>query len=113
MTRRIPYRGMEPNLAPAKMEPLEIPEAINLEKRGRWWLVLSFLACPCHLPITLAVLGTVLAGTSFGVVVRDHAWLAGAVVTAVWALGTGYGLRLVSRAEKANGACPVPTPSLR
>lgn len=34
--------------------------ATDLERRGRWWLVASFLACPCHLPITLAVLGTVL-----------------------------------------------------
>ena len=35
------------------------PAATDLERRGRWWLVASFLACPCHLPITLGVLGAV------------------------------------------------------
>jgi len=79
-----------------------------LERRGRAWLLWSFLLCPCHLPLTLAVLTTVLAGTSLGVVLRDHAWVAGTVITAAWLAGTGYGLRLIRRAERANGACPLP-----
>lgn len=79
-----------------------------LERRGRAWLLWSFLLCPCHLPLTLGVLTTVLAGTSLGVVLREHAWVAGATITAVWLLGTGYGLRLIRRAERANGTCPLP-----
>lgn len=81
-----------------------------LERRGRAWLLWSFLLCPCHLPLTLAVLTAVLAGTSFGVVLRDHAWVAGTVITAAWLAGTGYGLRLIRRAERAGGACPTSAP---
>lgn len=80
----------------------------DLERRGRAWLLWSFLLCPCHLPLTLAVLGTVLAGTSLGVVVRDHAWAAGTIISAAWIAGTGYGLRLIRRAERTGGACAVP-----
>ena len=79
-----------------------------LERKGRWWVFGSFILCPCHLPLTLAVVSTVLAGTSAGAVLRDHAWTAGAVVTAAWLLGTGYGFRLLRRAQQAGGACPVP-----
>jgi hypothetical protein len=78
-----------------------------LERRGRAWLLWSFLLCPCHLPLSLAVLTTVLAGTSFGVVLRDHAWVAATVITTAWVLGTGYGFRLIRQADRANGACPV------
>lgn len=78
-----------------------------LERRGRAWLLWSFLLCPCHLPLTLAALTAVLAGTSLGVTLRDHVWVAGAIVTAAWVAGTGYGLRLIRRAEKENGACPA------
>lgn len=81
---------------------------IDLERRGRWWLIWSFLLCPCHLPLSLAVLGTVLAGTGLGAVLRDHAVAAGVVITAAWLVGTGYGLRLIRQAQQAGGACPVP-----
>ncbi len=84
------------------------PEAPALERRGRAWLLWSFLLCPCHLPLTLAVLASVLAGTSFGVVLRDHAWVAGTVITLAWLGGTGYGLRLIRQADRANGTCPIP-----
>lgn len=80
----------------------------SLERKGRWWVFGSFVLCPCHLPLTLAVISTVLAGTSAGAVLRDHAWTAGAIVTAAWLLGTGYGFRLLRRAQHAGGACPVP-----
>lgn len=94
---------------PASAVATSSPEtAIQLERRGRWWLVWSFLLCPCHLPLSLAVLATLLAGTSFGVVLRDHPWLAAGVISTVWAVGTGYGLVLVRRAEQANGSCPIP-----
>lgn len=79
--------------------------AVTLERRGRLWLLVSFLACPCHLPLTLGVLGTVLAGTSIGALLRDHVWLTGGIVTTVWLIGTAYGLRLIRQAERAGGAC--------
>ncbi|MCB1040746.1 MAG: hypothetical protein KDA94_14625, partial [Acidimicrobiales bacterium] len=72
--------------------------APKLERRGRAWLLWSFLGCPCHLPLTLAALSTVLAGTSLGVVLRDHLWVAGTLVTLAWAVGTAYGFRLIRQA---------------
>ena len=78
-----------------------------LERRGRAWLLWSFLLCPCHLPLSLAALTTVLAGTSVGVMLRDHIWVAATLITTAWIAGTGYGFRLIRQAERANGACPV------
>lgn len=83
------------------------PIATDLERRGRWWLLASFLACPCHLPITLAVLGTVLGGTAAGVALRQHTVIAGLVIAAVWLAGTARGLLLVRRAEREGFACRI------
>lgn len=80
---------------------------LGLERRGRAWLLWSFLLCPCHLPLSLAALTTVLAGTSLGVVLRDHVWVAGSLITAAWVVGTGFGFRLIRQAERAGGACPT------
>jgi hypothetical protein len=86
---------------------IDQPGAHRLERRGRLWLLWSFLLCPCHLPLSLGVLSAVLAGTSFGAVFRDHAWVAGTVLTVTWIVGTGYGFHLIRQAQRANGACPV------
>jgi hypothetical protein len=77
----------------------------DLERRGRRWLVMSFLACPCHLPITLAVLGVVLGGTAAGVALREHTLVAGVLIASVWVAGTARGLLLVRRAEREGFAC--------
>ena len=83
------------------------PAGPALERRGRSWLLGSFLFCPCHLPLSLGVLTAVFAGTSLGAVLRDHAWVAGTLITLTWVLGTGYGFRLLRQAQRAGGACPV------
>jgi hypothetical protein len=95
-----PSRFVEPPTA------LVEPPA-QLERRGRWWLIVSFLACPCHLPLTLGILAVVLGGTALGALIRDHALLAGIVVTSVWLAGTGRGLWLIRQAERNNYTCPV------
>lgn len=77
-----------------------------LERRGRRWIFASFVLCPCHLPLTLGVLVTVLGGTSAGAVLRGHVLLAGSVITAAWVVGTWRGFRLVRLAQR--GACPLP-----
>jgi hypothetical protein len=87
-----------------------VDQAPMLERRGRAWLLWSFLLCPCHLPLSLAALTTVLAGTSLGVGLREHAWVAATLITAAWIVGTGYGFRLIRQAERAGGACPVRQP---
>jgi hypothetical protein len=83
---------------------------LGLERRGRWWVFGSFLLCPCHLPLTLGVLTAVFGGTWLGSVLRDHAWIAGTLITVSWVLGTAYGFRLLRRAQATNGACPVASP---
>lgn len=91
--------------APAQRATAEVARphgrtlADDLERRARWWLVVSFLACPCHLPLTLGALGAVLGGTA-AVVLRDHQMIAGLVVAALWIAGTGRGLLLVRRVER-------------
>jgi hypothetical protein len=73
-------------------------------------LLWSFLLCPCHLPLTLGILATVLAGTSAGAVLRDHTWVAGGIITVTWLVGTGYGFRLIRRSQRSGGACALPPP---
>ena len=89
--------------------PIEQPPA-DLERRGRWWLLWSFLLCPCHLPLSLGVLASVLAGTGLGALLGDHAVVAGVILTTAWVGGTGYGLRLIRQAERSGGTCPLPQP---
>jgi len=94
--------------------PIQITEALAptgpgsapLERRGRRWIFGSFAFCPCHLPLTLGILATVFGGTAAGAVLRDHIWVAGAVITAAWVAGTWRGFRLVRLAKQ--GACPLP-----
>lgn len=77
-----------------------------LERRGRRWIFGSFAFCPCHLPLTLGILGTVFGGTAAGAVLRDHIVLGGIVITAAWVAGTWRGFRLVRLGQQ--GACPLP-----
>lgn len=79
-----------------------------LERRGRRWLVVSFLLCPCHLPVTLSILGTVLAGTAVGALVRQHTLVAGLIVASVWVAGTARGFVLIRRGQRGELACPLP-----
>ncbi len=81
----------------------------RLERRGLWWVFGSFVFCPCHLPLTLGLLAAVFGGTTVGVLVRDHAWVAGTILTGSWIAGTWYGFRLLRRA-RSGATCPVPAP---
>jgi hypothetical protein len=71
-------------------------------------MALSFLACPCHLPWTLGMLGVVLGGTTAGALLREHGMLAGLIIASVWMAGTARGLWLVRKAERGELACAVP-----
>lgn len=76
-------------------------------RHGMAWMLGSFVACPCHLPVTLALLTAVLSGTVAGAVLRSHIIVAGLLITAVWALGMGRGVWLLRRPR----VCPVPSRS--
>ncbi len=72
----------------------------NTEKRGLLWVMGSFLICPCHLPLTLGLLGTVLGGTALGAVLRHYTLLAGLIVTVAWGAGTWRGVAHLRRAAR-------------
>ena len=78
----------------------------EVEQRGRRWIFGSFLLCPCHLPLTLAIVASLAGGTVIGGLLRDHALLAGVIVTVGWVAGTANGFRLVRHAQR--GTCPSP-----
>lgn len=102
-TRTLETQGMPPSYitnAPTTLTP-------TLERKGRAWLLWSFLLCPCHLPLSLGALGLVLGGTSVGTLLRDHAWIAGTIITLTWLAGTAYGFSLIKKSQKFNGACPT------
>jgi mercuric ion transport protein len=92
-----------------------LPEAARrAERRGRLWLAMSWLCCPCHLPLSLGLLAFLLGGTALGAAIRDHAIPAGIVLTAVWVLGTARGfmhLRTAKRCSSCRETASPPTPS--
>jgi hypothetical protein len=73
-----------------------------MENRGMVWLVGGFLLCPCHLPLTLWLLATVLAGTVAGAMLREHVFLAALVITLAWASAWWRGFRLIAAARDHN-----------
>lgn len=81
----------------------ELPEVRRSDgtKRGERWLVLSFLFCPCHLPLTLGALALLGGGTAIGAFVRGNGLAVGVVVSLLWAAGTWRGFWLIRRAERA------------
>ena len=81
------------------MKACDIPDPRRLENRGLLWMVGAFVFCPCHLPITLSALALMLGGTAAGALLRAHPYVAGVIVTALWAAGTWRGLALVKRAR--------------
>ncbi|HET9387245.1 MAG TPA: mercury resistance protein [Gemmatimonadales bacterium] len=71
------------------------PAQANL--RGVAWVAGAFLICPCHLPLTLALATTALAGTTAGLVLGAHWLAAGVFITLAWLAATWHGIRLVRR----------------
>jgi hypothetical protein len=69
------------------------------QRRGVAWVIGSFVLCPCHLPITLALLAVVLSGTAIGAIVKGHLVFAGVVISVLWLAGTLHGFNLMRRAR--------------
>jgi Fe2+ transport system protein B len=92
------------------MRACEVPDAASakasasqaaLENRGMAWMIGAFVFCPCHLPITLGALALLLSGTAAGALLRAHPYVAGVVVTVLWAAGTWRGYSLIRLARKS------------
>ena len=72
----------------------------QMENRGFVWMVGAFLFCPCHLPLTLGLATTLLAGTAAGVLLRAHLLAAGILITAAWVAGTWRGIHHLRAARR-------------
>ncbi|NNC43789.1 MAG: hypothetical protein HKO03_11190, partial [Acidimicrobiia bacterium] len=59
------------------------------ERRGRRWLIWSFVFCPCHLPLSMAVLALIFGGTAFGSLISRNTLGVGIVFGVVYAIGVG------------------------
>ncbi len=97
-------------VAPAESGPEADPVA--LERRGRRWLIWSFIFCPCHLPISMAVLAAIFGGSAFGALIGRNTLGVGLVLGAIYAIGVGIGFRYLRAAaagkDCSGGACEVP-----
>ena len=80
------------------------PTARRLEKRGRWWLALSYVLCPCHLPVTLGLAGVVFGGTALGSAIAGHAVWVGVLLTALYGVVLWRGFRQIRMAKRALAA---------
>ena len=79
------------------------PLAREHEKRGRRWLVVSYLLCPCHLPIVVVLLGAISGGTAFGAALNNTLGV-GIALTAAYGVVVWRGFRELRRAKRIEGA---------
>jgi hypothetical protein len=99
-----------PSTTPAQAAA-EFDEGARLRRRGQGWLIAGFAVCPCHLPFTLAAVGTVVGGTAVGDAVTGNPVVVGIVLGSVTVVSYVRGLRLLRAAETCTtGACPTPLP---
>ena len=78
----------------------------STETRGVLWLIGALLLCPCHLPLTLWLLGTLLYGTFAGALLHEHPYVAGTVISVVWLAATWHAVRLLRAAQECAAAIP-------
>jgi len=76
------------------------PIARQHERRGRRWLVVSFLFCPCHVPILLFVVGAAFGGTALGALITGNALWVGVVLTSTYAVLLWRGFRQIRKAKR-------------
>jgi hypothetical protein len=78
--------------------------APDRQRRGLLTVIGAFAICPCHLPLTLTLLGVALGGTTAGAFLHRYVWLAGTLITLVWLALTWRGIWLLRKGR----ACPAP-----
>jgi hypothetical protein len=94
----------ETSVAIAPVEANQRPGTTR-ERQGRMWVIGSFIVCPCHLPITLAILSTLFGGSVLGAAIRQYPLIAAAILTLAWGAGTWRGIKLLGNVR--NGVCEI------
>ena len=72
--------------------------------------VTGFIACPCHLPVTLPLILGVLGGTGIGGFIGANTGLIYGIFTGYFIVGIGVGVYLLNRKQRnAEGVvCELP-----
>lgn len=90
-----------------------IPDTTSRERSGRKWLMVSFIFCPCHLPVIMTVLGVLFGGSAFGALVGRNTIGVGIVFGVIYAILLAIAFRHLRSATKdidcRNGECTLPT----
>jgi hypothetical protein len=96
---------------PIRDAPPSPVDAVAREKRGRRWLVWSFIFCPCHLPLSMAVLAAMFGGSAFGALIGRNTLGVGLVFGLIYAVGVGIGFRHLRAAaagkDCSTGSCEI------
>lgn len=100
VTRRTPNGGVAQGWRIATRDQVEARRA---ENRGRLWLVLSYLLCPCHLPVSLALLGAAFGGTALGSFLTTNSWRTGTILGVLYAAALWRGFTHLRRAKAVAG----------
>ncbi len=74
---------------------------LTAKARGYFLIVTGFLACPCHLPISLSLLLTLTAGTAIAAFLANNVWLIIAFSTIYFVGALAFGWRYLIQDEKA------------
>lgn len=80
------------------------PIARDHERRGRRWLMVSYLFCPCHIPLTFALLSATFGGTAIGAAATGSALWLGIALTTIYALVLWRGFRQIRKAKQIEAA---------
>lgn len=70
------------------------------ETKGWAAVAVGFVACPCHLPITLPILISLTAGTAMGAWLSNNTFLFGSILTVIFLGGLGIGYYWINKEEQ-------------
>lgn len=73
----------------------------------------GFIACPCHLPITIPLTVSLLGGGAAAGFIADHKGLIYGLATAYFIGGLGIGWLLLTRRRDTQDCCEVPAAESR
>lgn len=76
------------------------PVARREEQRGRRWLMLSYVFCPCHVPIVMAAVGAAFGGTTWGASVAGNGLPVGGALVVLYAVVVWRGFHHIRRAKR-------------